>query len=221
MATGEETDVKVNLGCGRSPIDGWVNVDGITQPGVDVVADLDYHPYVEPGELVELLHGQGVVDVTRWHLSHLVEHLHRPLFLFEVMWELSAEDAVAVVRCPYGSSDDAFDDPTHVRHIFHGFWPYLGQPYYWRADYGYRGDWSVDSVQLLITDQRLAGYSDDDLWTMVQRGRNVVAEQFVTLRAVKPQRQPLLVNQEPLNVRLVRDGRDSYAWPSGYKEVMA
>ena len=33
--------LKLNLGCGRSPAAGWVNVDLASLPGVDVVADLD------------------------------------------------------------------------------------------------------------------------------------------------------------------------------------
>ena len=33
--------LRLNLGCGRSPLAGWVNVDVAPLPGIDVVADLD------------------------------------------------------------------------------------------------------------------------------------------------------------------------------------
>jgi len=33
--------VRLNLGCGLQPMDGWVNVDRCDLPGVDLVYDLD------------------------------------------------------------------------------------------------------------------------------------------------------------------------------------
>jgi len=32
---------RLNLGCGRNPFTGWINVDVAALPGVDVVADLN------------------------------------------------------------------------------------------------------------------------------------------------------------------------------------
>jgi len=45
------------------------------------------------------------------------------------------------------SSDDAVEDPTHTRPYFEGSFVYFGQPAYSRADYGYRGDWAIESVK--------------------------------------------------------------------------
>ena len=33
--------VRLHLGCGRDIMPGWVNVDHVALPGVDVIADLD------------------------------------------------------------------------------------------------------------------------------------------------------------------------------------
>lgn len=46
-------DVRLNLGCGHLPIDGFVNVDMRPLPGVDVVAAVDDLP-VEPGSVAEI-----------------------------------------------------------------------------------------------------------------------------------------------------------------------
>jgi hypothetical protein len=49
----EVDDVRLNLGCGHLPIDGFVNVDMRPLPGVDVVAAVDDLP-VEPGTVAEI-----------------------------------------------------------------------------------------------------------------------------------------------------------------------
>ncbi len=46
-------DVRLNLGCGHLPIEGFVNVDMRKLPGVDVVAPVDALP-VEPGTVAEI-----------------------------------------------------------------------------------------------------------------------------------------------------------------------
>jgi len=207
----------VNLGCGKTIWSApWCNVDRVALDGVDAVVELD-QPH--PGLLVADFDRAGIAEVTVWHLSHLVEHISHPLPLFEAMWRVSTPDAVAVVRCPYGSSDDAWSDPTHVRPVFHGFWGYLGQPHHWMADGGYRGDWRATSIQLGIDDPSLEALDDDELWTLVQRARNVVREQFVTLQPVKPAREPLGASQEPVSVRLVRLNSDGFGVPSGVAGV--
>lgn len=53
--------LRLNLGCGHLPIEGYINVDGRELPGVDVVAPVDRLP-VDPGEVAEIFS------------AHLVEH---------------------------------------------------------------------------------------------------------------------------------------------------
>jgi hypothetical protein len=94
-----------------------------------------------------------------------------------------------VVKCPYGSSDDADEDPTHVRRMFLGSFGYFSQPYYWRADYGYRGDWQPATIVLRPT-TRFFMSTDEAIANALVTERNVVEEMTVTLRAVKPARPP-------------------------------
>lgn len=185
--------MKLNLGCGRDIRPGWVNVDSVQMPGVDLVVDLDADPHLPyPDGSVEHIEG-----------SHIIEHLHNPLPLMQELWRVAKPDAECVFRCPYGSSDDADEDPTHVRRLFAGSWIYFGQGAYWRADYGYRGDWQPVTVELHI-DPAFAPLPDAELAARVRMQRNVVREMVATLRAVKPARPQVRESQEPYDVVIVR-----------------
>src|SRR5258708_31966184 len=75
--------------------------------------------------------------------SHVIEHLRDPLPFMEELWRVSRPGAKAVFRCPYGSTDDADEDPTHVRRMFAGSWGYFGQPHYHRAQYNTKHEHDV------------------------------------------------------------------------------
>jgi SAM-dependent methyltransferase len=179
--------MRLNLGCGRDIRDGWVNIDSAPLPGVEYVVDFDNKPSLDlTDDSVEYSEG-----------SHVIEHLHSPLPFMQELWRVTKDGGTVQFRCPYGSSDDADEDPTHVRRMFPGSWGYFGQPHYWRADYGYRGDWQVEQIVLLI-DPALNHLGDDGLRFAMQFQRNVVMEMVATLRAVKPAREPLRdLQQQP------------------------
>lgn len=186
---------KLNVGCGRNVIDGWINLDRIALPGVDVVADIDScaeHPLPIPDNHVD-----------EFLLSHVLEHLHNPLPLMQELHRIAVPDALAVVRIPYGSSDDAFEDPTHVRQYFHNSFGYFSQPFYWRADYGFRGDWHAERVSLLLPKDDNEGLSVDEIMQKVRTLRNQVKEMIVELRAIKPARAPLAELQRAPAIELV------------------
>ena len=186
--------MKVNVGCGRDIREGWWNIDGVPTVGVDQVVDLDRpdHWKFELGE-----------PVTEWNVQHVIEHITNQLWLLEAMWEASAEGAVARFACPYGSSDDAWEDPTHVRPMYQSAWGYFASPSYWKADYGYRGDWRVEQVQLLVPAELIAGLSATEAFEVIRSRRNTVNEMKATLVAVKPARPPDKDLREPLNLQLV------------------
>lgn len=98
-------------------------------------------------------------------------------------------NARLVVAVPYGSSDDAWEDPTHLRPYFLKSFSYFAQPAFWRADYGYRGDWRADDIVLFIHD-RFRGRSADEIMTALHTEQNVVTQMLVALCAVKPIREP-------------------------------
>jgi SAM-dependent methyltransferase len=185
---------RLNVGCGRNIQEGWINLDSAALPGVDLVCDLEH--------LREAPIGLPDETVSHFLLSHVIEHVRDPLGLMQELWRLATPGAIAVVRVPHGGSDDAWEDPTHVRAYFPGSFGYFSQPFYWRADYGYLGDWDPDKVTLLVNRTRCAGLDARETLVKTQCERNVVREMICELRAVKPRREPMRALQTRLNIEI-------------------
>jgi len=171
----------LHLGCGRTILPGYVNLDAVALPGVDVVADLDdcaKTPLPFESDTFDEILG-----------SHVIEHIRDPLPLMAELHRVSKSNATAVFRTPYGSSDDAHEDPTHVRQYFVQSWGYFSQPFYWRADYGYRGDWQPERLTLKVRKSQHEGKSAQEILGEINRLRNVVLEMVASLRCVKPIRE--------------------------------
>jgi SAM-dependent methyltransferase len=173
---------RLNVGCGRNTQDGWINLDSAPLPGVDLVCDLERLR----DRPIDLPDG----TVSHFQLSHVIEHLRDSLGLMQELWRLATPGALAVIRVPHGASDDAWEDPTHVRAYFPRSFGFFSQPFYWRADYGYRGDWNPERLTLLVDRTRCAGLSPQETYMRAQRERNLVREMICELRAVKPRREP-------------------------------
>jgi SAM-dependent methyltransferase len=173
---------RMNVGCGRNAIDGWVNLDCVALPGVNLVCDLENlrrEPLALPDDSVE-----------HFLLSHVIEHVRDVLGLMQELWRVATPDATAEIRVPHGGNDDAWEDPTHVRGQFPGSFGYFSQPYYWRADYGYRGDWRPEKVRLVVDRARFGAFTPQEIFERSRHERNVVIEMVCWMRAVKPIREP-------------------------------
>lgn len=173
---------QLHLGCGRKILPGWVNLDLVPGKGVDVVADLD-----KCGE-TPLPFADNTFDMIL--ASHLFEHLKNPLPFMQELHRISKPGAEAVFMVPFGSSDAAYEDPTHVRPCFLSTFAYFSQPAYWRADYGYRGDWTQHGIRLEVSKARYQGKPTEEVMLDVTHLRNIVREMVVYLVAVKPIREP-------------------------------
>lgn len=191
----EATGIRLNLGCGRDIRHGWVNVDLLPGPGIDVATDFDDEP--------EFPFADGTVGYSEG--VHVIEHLRHPLPFMQELHRVTRGGGRAVFRTPYGATDDADEDPTHVRRMFPGSWGYFSQPLYWRADYGYRGDWQAEEITLTVFPE-FAGCTDSELWSMIRFQRNVVAEMTAVLRCVKPRRKPLRELQDQPVIVIGRPG---------------
>lgn len=173
-------------------MDGWVNVDCTKIDGVtDEVVDLDGPDLSRAFDHDSVEESVGV---------HVIEHLSHPLEFMTALWQVTKPGGTATFETPYGSSDDAWEDPTHVRPYFMNSWGYFSQPFYFRADYGYPADWRVTDLTLAVEADRWSNAAPSDVLDAVQRERNVVKFMRTTLEAVKPARSPDAALQEPVAV---------------------
>lgn len=185
--------VKLNVGCGRNPLKGWINIDRVELPGVDIVTQTMHYslPMLSDNSVDEFL------------LSHVIEHIHETLPFMQELYRVAKPGAQMTIRTPYGSSDDAWEDPTHVRPYFINSFLYFSQPAYWRADYGYRGDWQIKEIAL----RARADYRPNGIFW----DRNVIAEMVAKLEAIKPMREPRRELQQAPQVTIVVDNNTDSA----------
>jgi len=172
---------------------GWINLDSMPLPGIDVTADLercaDTPLPFENDSIDEFL------------LSHVIEHIRAPLPLMQELWRIAKPGARLTIRTPYGHSDDAWTDPTHVRPYFIHSFGFFSQPLYWKADYGYRGDWKTNRIVLFV-DPSERSLKPEQILSKVNSLRNVVKEMVAELTAVKPIRAADLSLQDPINIEI-------------------
>ncbi len=173
-------ELKLNLGCGTQTLKGWLNLDIMPGPGVDIVADLD--------QLADNPLDIADNSVVEFRLLHLIEHLANPLSMMEELHRVAAPNAKLIVATPHGSSDLAWADPTHLRPYFVKSFYYFAQPIYTFADYGYRGDWQIEHVTLRVSKSQLEANGPQKLLERIEHERNHVSEMVCSLRAIKPVR---------------------------------
>ena len=183
---------RLNIGSGRDFRETWYNLDRSAHPrfraGIDLVLDLEFPPYCHWNKS----YYAPIPDdyFSAGEMAHCIEHLHKPLPVMEELHRIMEPNAKLVVSCPYGSSDDAFEDPTHYRQYFIMSWYYFSQNAYHKADYGYRGDWELEQLTLKVHGSKVRGMKHEEILRTIYRDRNIVAEQIATLRCIKPIRQP-------------------------------
>ncbi len=168
--------MKLNVGCGKDIKKGRNNLDKTPGAGVDTICDVDNEilPFKD-NKIKESL------------VSHLLEHLHNPLFFMEELWRVTKPNGTCHIRVPHGASDEAWVDQTHVRPYFPDSFGAFGQPFYNKADYGYRADWEPRSVTLRLKPWAKKVIIDGtDPQAIIESYRNAVAEMEAVLIARHP-----------------------------------
>jgi SAM-dependent methyltransferase len=114
----EKAKVNINLGSSDALMPGFINVDMVKAPGIDVVHDLESFPWPFPDECADLVIA-----------SQLVEHInpHKGVFLrfMDEAWRILKPGGQFMISTPYAGSAGYFQDPTHCNPCNEMTWEYF------------------------------------------------------------------------------------------------
>lgn len=95
---------KLNLGSGDDIRKGFVNLDVLKLPGVDVVHDLNKFPYPFKKDTFDVV-----------YTSHVLEHVDDLIKVMAELKRICKPGARIVIRVPHFSCGVSYRDPTHRR----------------------------------------------------------------------------------------------------------
>lgn len=117
---------KLHLGCGKDVRKGYVNLDSVKLPGVDLVHDLNKYPWPFKNNEFEYVFA-----------SHVLEHLDSIVKPLDELWRITRNKSKISIEVPIFPSIGAMADPTHRQfytyRTFDYFRPEDGLNYYSRA----------------------------------------------------------------------------------------
>jgi len=186
--------MKLNMGCGRFQLDGWVNVDVVADCEPDILFDLESRPWPWPDDSAEQV-----------LFSHSLEHMGREprvfLGIMQELYRVCCNRAQIQINVPHPRHDSFIDDPTHVPAITPGTLHLMDREicdglarggsantpfaHYLRVDFSM----IVDNRLLAepYASQRVSNtISDDDVAQLSLQFNNVVREYQFVLVARKP-----------------------------------
>ncbi len=169
--------LKLNLGSSSRPIEGFLNVDILPLPGVDIVCDLEQPLPFEDNSVTQICG------------NHIVEHMKNLVPLMKELYRICEDGATLQFRIPYYTSESAFKDPTHVRFIGEKTFSYFSrkaQKYENLPDYDLHVDFDIERFQYMYYKR---WFALPILRTFLKRYCwNIVKTMTVSLRVIKPPR---------------------------------
>lgn len=94
---------KLNLGCGKKKLKGYLNCDISKEVNPDKIVNLEKKLPFESNSFIEV------------RVDNVLEHVNNFIYLMEEIWRVSKPNAVIIINVPYFRSYHAFADPTHKR----------------------------------------------------------------------------------------------------------
>lgn len=107
----DKSGISLDIGCGANKqAGGFVGIDKLPLPGVDIVHDLETYPWPLPDN-----------SVNRAIASHVLEHIdpaHGNFLKFmDEIWRVMKPGAQFMFAVPYAGSPGFWQDPTHCNGI--------------------------------------------------------------------------------------------------------
>ena len=160
-------DTCLNLGCGYDYREGWVNLDLSSFEGkCDIRCDLDKQA---------LPFDNCFFDVVL--ASHVFEHIRDLPCLIDEIHRILKKTGELHIRVPHGGSDDAWEDPTHVRAFFPGSFAYYTEHLYDNAQTSSYVDrfWKVKQINCVPAPE-FEKQSKDEIMKASKFMRNSILE---------------------------------------------
>src|SRR5262245_45953438 len=88
---------RLNVGCGRNVLKGWINLDSSDLEGIDIRYNLEQCRQ----ERIPLDND----SVDEFLLSHVIEHVSDALAVMEELHRIAKPGAQCLIRVPHGASD--------------------------------------------------------------------------------------------------------------------
>lgn len=102
---------KINLGAGEDPTDGWVNVDVVDLPGIDLVHNLIKFPYPFPDACADEIKAVDVLE----HLPNYIGEQNGVIAFIEECHRILIPGGTLYIQTPGHNAEFLWIDPTHVR----------------------------------------------------------------------------------------------------------
>lgn len=112
--------MKLNLGCGRNKLKGYINCDVSSDVKPDKVVDLEKKLPFKDNSVDEILAG------------HVLEHIKNFVPLMHEVYRVCKREAKIRIKVPFYSAWGWFNDPTHMR-----FFSPFTFDYFRKGNYGY------------------------------------------------------------------------------------
>jgi ubiquinone/menaquinone biosynthesis C-methylase UbiE len=126
--------VRLNLGCGNHRLAGWINMDMVCTPAVDVVRDITRGLPFEDSSVDEIL------------VDNVLEHIGPEqdfVFVLNELYRVLKPGALLNVIVPDARSQAGWQDPTHKRSFVPRSVLYWNQDLEWAGLYGITANFDV------------------------------------------------------------------------------
>lgn len=198
--------IRLEIACGQNKEAGWVGVDIVKTPVVDIVHDLNKMPWPIASESVE-----------EARCSHYLEHIpmlcacapsgkQDPLLaFFDELYRIMVVGGKVTIITPYWANGRAFQDPTHRR--------FIPEATYLYANKGWRDQNKLNHYNVCADFDFTYSYSVVQEWAMRDENARQFAmkhyvgviqdlQSFLTKRPASPANSGVLVEVTDSNPRV-------------------
>lgn len=126
--------ISLDVACGSTCPAGWVGIDSVSLPGVDIVHDLLIFPWPIATESVAQIRCYHYLEHIPLICAHTRNQSDLLLQTFDELYRVLIPGGTVFVECPHASSLRASQDPTHCRFISENTFAYTNQQ--WRIEHG-------------------------------------------------------------------------------------